>query len=190
MIYSAADLLAQRRLLGGLEPKNTSLAVERTDGISIDTILTIQLRQWYLDLLDHGDLRYLAPENIATEVTVQSEGDATIVRLTENCRRAFTLKLREWNHTATILPPSELQAVLRQQNNPYTAASADRPVAVLAREFGTEPRIAVYAWPRPATGSGALVTELAAVVDRGEKVFILDPSALATLPHSDFLINI
>lgn len=190
MNYTASELLALRRQLGGLEAKNTALAVERSDGINIDTLLAIQLRHWYLDLLDHGDPRYLAPENIAAEVPAIPEGDATLIRLPERCRRAFALRLRGWERSTRILPAADLPAVLRRQNNPYTAATAARPVAVMTGEFGTETYVGVKAWPEAGGGAGAVVTELSAVVDRGDNVFILDPSALATMPQSDFLINI
>lgn len=190
MHYSANELLALRRLLGGLEPKNTALAVERSDGISIDSILAIQLRNWFLDLLDNGDARFLAPEDLAAEVTASAQGDATLITLPEGCHRAFSVRLHGWKRSARILPPDEYDAALRRQNNPYTAATPDSPVAVLTAGRGTDLRMAVCAWPQADPTAEAPVAELAAVVDRGENVFILDPSALSTLPHSDFLVNI
>ncbi|MDE6436807.1 MAG: hypothetical protein K2K69_04790 [Muribaculaceae bacterium] len=185
MTYPATEILALRRTLGGLEARNTSLAVERTDGVSIDAILQVQLRRWYLDLLDHADPRLLAPENIASEVSFTAGTDGATILLPERCRRAFSVRLRGWARSVPILPASEFAGVLRRQRNPYTAATPVAPVAVMAQDIGTTPQPAVYAWP---ADSG--IAHLSAVVDRGEHIYILDPSALATMPQSNILIDI
>lgn len=187
--YSRAELLGYRRRIGGLEPLRSDCTVVSTDGIDVDTILEAQLRRWYLDLLDRGPRELIAPDNIPATTTVSRPdpplGDASVVRVPDICRRVFDIRLKGWSRAVEPLPASEIEAVVRRQLNPFTAATPARPVAVLLPPGSGQRVREILVWP-----SGTQVTVLHAAVDTGKDSYCFDESALAAIPATDILTQI
>lgn len=193
LTLSSAELLAHRRVLGGLEGRRHP-TVDRADGIDIDTVLSFRLRQWYLDLLDHGDPRLLAPENIAATCNILPEtapAGGILIELPAACRRAFKLKMRGWQCETEILDAAQLQSVINRQLNPFTASAPGRPIAVMTSEAGSRQPAQLIAWPADGNdGRKPQIETLVGVTDPGDELFILDESALASMPLSDILMSI
>lgn len=173
--FTKAQMLERRRLVGGLEPLRTDCSVSEADGIDIDRILEIELRNWYLDLLDNGPLSMLALTDMASASSITSGSGtfagATIVKPPESCRRAVSIFLQGWAEPATVLPQEEAGRCFTLQRNPYTSASKARPMAVRLSDGN------IATWP----AAGTLISLLAAA-DTGPESYVFDESALATLP--------
>lgn len=165
------EMLELRRVAGGLGHVRSDCSIERTDGLEVDEILLADTRKWYLDLLDTGDLRHLAPEDIGASVLLTTMYDfaGAVLTLPGNCRRVISVTMDNWRRPAPVLPASGFDMVSALQMNPYTAAAEETPVAVLSSD-GT-----VHVWP--STGK---VQSVIAVTDPGPDTYILDDSALPT----------
>ncbi|MDE6134768.1 MAG: hypothetical protein K2F79_04260 [Muribaculaceae bacterium] len=177
---TATELLKRRLVLAGLQPLNSGLDYRSTEGVDVDTIVTFRLRQWYLDLLDHGAPPMLAPENIAADVgsfAAAAPSGGVAIELPAACRRVFSLKMKGWQRSAPVGQETGLSDAIRRQLNPYSAATAARPLAILSGRT-------ILAWP---AGTGPQVQELTAVLDPGPGLYIMDESALSTLPVTDIL---
>lgn len=163
------EMLELRRVAGGLGHSRADCSIERTDGLEVDEILLADTRKWYLDLLDTGELRQLAPEDISASVllTTMYEFKGAILTVPDNCRRVFSVTMDNWRCAAPVLPASEYGRVAALQMNPYTAATEETPVAVLSADGK------VHAWP----GAGKAQSVIA-VTDPGPDLYILDDSAL------------
>ncbi len=171
-----AQMLKRRRLAAGLEPVRTDCTIERTDGLDVDALLLDGLRKWYVDLLANGPRHLLAEENIAEGIMLRgSASGASMLVLPSVCVRVFEVKLEGWARTAEVLPADMADTIHRRQRNPYTAATADHPVALAGVADTGEP--CILAWP-PA-GRPLLVS---AVTDEGENIYKLDEASLATMP--------
>jgi hypothetical protein len=179
--FSEAQLLERRRTLAGLEPLRTDCTIECVDGIDVDTLLKQQLRQWYLDLLDKGDLRQLALQDVASQLTLlcRSDGGADIT-LPETCRRLIAIRMGTWLHEAEVVKAADAKRRLAMVGNSYCRPGVNTPLAV---DFGGG-RITVY----PAEPGMNIVTATAAV-DAGPGKYIFDESALASLADLPLTLN-
>ena len=183
-----AEMLRRRRIAGGLEPHRADCAIEQTDGIDIDAVLELQLRQWYLDLLDKGSVSEVAPSNIAASVeisAVSGNPGGTVLTPPEMCRRVFAVKLKGWLRAVEVEPASEAERIIQLQSNPYTAATAAHPVAVATGGASGGRASEILAWP--AATQALTVT---AAIDPGEDYYTFDESALASMPSTQILLEI
>ncbi len=170
-----SEMLERRRLVGGLEPLRTDCSVSHADGIDIDALLEIQLREWYVALLDTAPVGMLAPEDIAGQCSIEIgsgpwEGGAMIT-VPDSCRRPLSVFLQGWMVPAAIQRTDQTDTVLCRQLNPYTAADETKPVAIVLHDG----RIA--AWPY-----GRRIGQLTAILDKGPGIYSFDEAALATIP--------
>ncbi len=167
-------MLAYARMKAMLEPQRADCAIEYTDGIEVDALLEEQLRQWYLSLLLHGAREHLAEVDVAVQSVLNSAvspGGGSVVSLPQACLRALEIRMDGWLCAAPILPASALPHLVRRQRNPFLAATASTPVAVMS-EDGRH----IYAYP-----GGAAVLRLMGAVDEGVESYSFDESALASL---------
>lgn len=163
-------------------------AVEYTDGIDVDRLLEQELRAWYVNLLDTAPPEMLAPENIAGSTSAQAHivPGAARISLPENCRRVLDIKLKGWSMAVKVLPSEHYQEMVRHQTNPFTASTIASPVAVMAPWSPDGVSAAVVAWP-PGSIQPQVET-LTAICDPGPDKYILDETALATLPANGSII--
>lgn len=173
--YTSDELLAHARLLMGFDHVRSDCGVTQTDGIDVNSLISDSLRQWHLNLLDHGDVRLLSPESCTfTAASSPGKVSGTILKPNENCRRLLSVRLAGWHHAVEILPTTKMEQIIRDQLNPYTAATTSHPVAVAAETSNS-----VYCWPQ-ASEYGS--SEITGICDHGPDIFTLDDSALSTLP--------
>lgn len=171
-----AQMLKRRRLAAGLEPVRTDCTVERTDGLDVDALLLDGLRKWYVNLIATAPRHLLAEENIAEGVMLRGTArGASMLVLPEVCRRVFEIQLEGWTRPAPVRPACDADIVHMLQRNPYTAATADAPVALAGTS--DDGQACIFAWP--AAGRPSLV---AAVTDEGENMYNLDEAALDSMP--------
>lgn len=171
MTLSTEEMLNQWRLRRALEPLRSDCTVERTDGIDLDSLLRLEMRDWYLKLLDTASLEYLAPVDLAGDValSVGDDGVAT-VNLPERCRRVVEVMLDEWERPATILAPDSPLA--RCQQSVYSRGGSVAPVAV--QEAG---RLRLYS----VAGQSPVITRLLCVAEPEDGVYTFDERALSLI---------
>ena len=100
-----------------------------------------------------------------------------------NCRRLFDLRLAGWTRAVEVLAPTEAERVMSLQLNPFTAATAERPIAVVvAGRTGGEGPV-LMAWP-----ASLKVTLLTAAVDYGPERYVLDECGIEDLFSDNILI--
>ncbi len=165
------EMLERWRLYRAMEPLRADCVVERTDGLDIDTILRIQMRAWYLDLLDFADPVRLAPVDVAPRSMLLPEADGSaVITLPPDCRRLLELKVEGWEIPATLTVPGTQLAL--EQMNPYTRGSCHAPVAVVNRF-----RCRIYPLPSP----GAAIEWALAAVAPADGSYSMDDSALGLI---------
>lgn len=174
--YTKDEMTRLWRERAGLEPAVTGCSVTRHDGIDVDAIIERRAREWYLGLLNGGERRCLAEEDIAPRVNfVTDSNNIGRCALPLDVCRVFEVRMAGWLSSAKVVaePPARLLAML---DNPYCRLSPSCPAA------WTEGNTLCVA---PASQMRAALTDavtILAAVDPGDGCFILDECALATIP--------
>lgn len=167
------EMLQAWLLAKHLTPLRSDAAVTRRDGIDLSRLATAEMRGWYLDLLDHGETRHLAPSDLARDVALRRNDDGSAsVLLPEGVRRVLDVKLTCWRRSAQIVDAgSEIAA---RQHNRYARGGVCSPVAVR-----TPDGLQLYSVPPGA--AGVAIERLLVAMDRGEAVYEMDDSALSLI---------
>lgn len=152
------------RLLRAAEPLRLDCTVERTDGVDLDSILRSQMRSWYLQLLDGGDERFLAPEDVAAQARVESADGLTVVSAPPQVRRVLRLQFSDWDSPIAPLAPE--QTVRARAANRFSR----RPLAARV-----SPRVIIV------SGTSGTLSSLICAVDPGEDSYVFDDAALSRL---------
>ena len=177
--YTKDEMTALWRGRAGLEPAVTSCGITRHDGVDVDTAIGQRARQWYLDLLYRGDRRYLALEDISPRVSFSTDGyNIGRCALPLDVCRVFEVRLAGWASSARVArrPPARLLSLLA---HPDCRGSMTVPAAWLEND--------ILCVAPAAEARGALIQPLmiTAAVDPGPQSFIIDDSALSTIPVFD-----
>jgi len=168
---SPDEMLLHWRLYRAMEPLRADCEVERLDGLDTDAILRMQMRAWYLDLLDFGDPALLTPVDVASRAMLSPERDGVaVITLPHDCRRLLDLKVEGWERSARLTAPGTQLAM--EQLNPYTRGNCHAPVAVVDRF-----RCRIYPFPAP----GARIERALAAVAPADGSYSFDDSALSLI---------
>lgn len=165
------EMLAYVRLMQGLEPLRADCSVEYTDGIDVNAVLEQKIRARYLDLLRTAPRALLAEDDLADECSslpVYPPGGTRVV-LPAVCVRVFDICMAGWRKAVPVQDPELKDIIVRRQKNPFTAATAESPVAVMN---GDDPH-SVLVFP-----GGEAVTTLSCVADYGPARYAFDDAAL------------
>lgn len=165
-------MLAQWKLRRGFAPLRSDCVITRHDGIDLDALHRLEMRDWYLDLLDTAPVNLLALTNIAGDIAVVAHGDNTAaVTLPENCRRVVEFQLGGWKRPAVITQPGSALALL--QSNRYSRGGSENPVVV---RHGN--RLLIYSLPK----DGAVaITRAMAVMEPADGTYEMDEAALSLI---------
>lgn len=107
--YSASQLLDFARRVLGYTHSVEGAEIEQTEGLCVDTMLATALRQWYLDLLDNADERFIASDGTARGLCTAAPANGARVNFETGVRRVFRLQLDGWECEAEVLGPECLQ---------------------------------------------------------------------------------
>jgi hypothetical protein len=169
--YSKSQLLEYRRKIAGLEPLRTDCSIEIVDGIDVDSLLEQELRLWYLDLLDNGDVALLETTDIASTLALSTRPDgAAIIKLPDNCRRVLSIRLNGWLTDAKVLDLRSAERRLQLLRNAYARPGTADPLAV---DLGNGSLLVAPA--------DSYVASAVAIRDPGDDKFIFDEKALINL---------
>lgn len=169
---SSSEMLAQWKLRRGFEPLRADCVISRADGIDLDALHRLEMRDWYLNLLNTAPVEMLVLTDIASDITViPTEDGVGTVLLPESCHRLVEFQLNGWSRPATIIEPPDCYEA-QMQINPYSRGGVAQPVVVKRAN-----RLHLYSLP-PGTPS---ILRAMAVVEPADGTFEMDESALATI---------
>ena len=172
---SSEEMLAQWKLRRGFEPLRSDCVITRSDGVDIDQLLRLEMRDWYLNLLSTGPIEMLATTNIANDIAVVvGEDNVGIVTLPESCRRIVEFQLEGWLRPAKIITNPHCQEALLQ-DNPYSRGGCEQPVVVLDGN-----RLFLYSLP----SSTPKIVRAIAVMEPTDGSYVLDERGLSTISNS------
>lgn len=160
----------------GLEEKRLDCSVELFEGVDASARMAVEMRQWYLRLMDSGPLEVLVVRDIAGRLgPFAFDGRGWRTQLPADVRRAVSVTAAG----SAAVPvwragydDDRIEAFLRRADNPWLRGSVASPVAIAAAGYLT-----VYAGTAPVT-----VTSFLAVTDPGEETFEFDEKALSLIP--------
>ncbi len=168
-------MLAQWKLRRGFAPLRADCVITRRDGIDLDALHRLEMRDWYLDLLDTAPVNLLALTNIAGDIAVVEHDDnAATVTLPENCRRVVEFQLGGWERPAVITQPGTALALL--QSNRYSRGGCENPVVV---RHGN--RLFIYSLPKDGVDT---ITRAMAVMEPVDGTYEMDEAALYLINNS------
>ena len=172
---SEDEMVALWRRVMHLDPVRRECTVERDDGIDVDGLLRIHLRQWYAALLRTAQLAWLPIEDLRTQVTVTASADGVVTAtLPARCVRPVEWQLAGWSHSVTEFAAPD-SSVARRQLSPWTRSGTERPAAVLHDQ-----RVLLYSLP---AGVTPVLTLARCVAAPAAGHYALRHDALCTLPR-------
>lgn len=175
MTLSHEQMLAQWKMRHYLEPVRSDSEVSRSNGVNVDYMLSLEMRDWYLELLDKGELRYLELTDIASETATinRPETGAVVIKLPEQCRRVVSVKIA--GNEREIMPEQDEYRKYLQLSE-YTRGGASEPVAVMTK--GGE----LVLYGNDINGKAPEIEHIYAVMLPPDGKYVLDESALKTIP--------
>lgn len=172
LTLSTEEMLGVWKLKRYFEPLRSDCELTRTDGIDLNRLQLMEMREWYLNLLDKGDLSLLQVSDISRDVALKHLGDGSAtITLPAECRRVIELKLDGWNRPAILVSPGSPIAALQQ--SPYSRGNVEEPVAITHCGY-------LHIYTPPSTT--ARIVTLKCVLEPAEGKYVIDERALATIP--------
>lgn len=179
MLYSRQQLLEQWMLRKYMIPLRTDCNVSRADnGIDYESMASIEMTDWYLNLLDTADPGLLDPVDIADETASVYHPSRKVLEITlpDNCRRVVSLSIK--GHATPVVPVAYGSAEARLQQSEYSCGGSIMPVAV-----ATGGKLYVYA--ADTEGNPPQITSIMAVTVPPDGFFRMNPRALSTITKSE-----
>lgn len=170
-----SQMLEAWRRRAGLEPLNRDCTIERFDGIDADAVIAERMRQWYLDLLDNGDLKLIGSATEASSLVkarLTTGNGSAVIETDPSVRRLLTIRLSGWERSAAVVDRSDAAGLIGLQDNRYSRAGTASPLA-----YRDEAGLVIAT---PATG--VTVISAMAIIDPGADTYILDERALDSIP--------
>lgn len=175
MTLTHDQMLATWRLLKGYEPLRNDAAVTRTDGVDLDSLLSLEMEAWYCNALATAPLEMLEPVNIAFQVSYTINPDQSVtIPLPDNVVRIIGVKLDCWAHEARLLYPGTDDAEIEWQTSPYARAGDCAPVVVVERNL-----LRLYSVPEGVTSP--VITRLDVIARPDDGSYTFNPSLLNTI---------
>lgn len=170
---SSDEMLAQWKLRRGFAPLRVDCMITRSDGVDLDELLRLEMRDWYLNLLSTAQVEMLATTNIADDIAIvpMSDGEATVM-LPQNCRRIVEFQLEGWERPAIILTDASSREAFMQQN-PFARGNSVQPIAL---KHGN--RLFLYTVPQ---NQQPKITRAIAVMEPTDGSYEMDETALSTI---------
>lgn len=172
---SEMEMLALWKQMLRVEPVRRECAVERDDGIDLDSYLVAHLQQWYARLLLTGPLEWLPVEDMSTKVNLMADADGVVTAMKpDGYVRAVEWMLGGWGHSVTqFLAPDDALALA--QCSPWTRSGPCHPAIVEHDDrlllYGIEP------------GTLPVLTMARCVAVPADGRYVMHRAALDTLPQ-------
>lgn len=169
---SSSEILAQWKLCRGFEPLREDCEITRTDGVNLDALLRLEMRNWYLNLLKTAPIEMLVLTNIANDIAiVANDNNVGVVQLPESCRRLVEFQLKGWKRPAKIIDNPNCRDAL-MQDNAYSRSGCEQPIVI---KRGNS--LHIYSLP----DATPTIVRAMAVMEPTDGSYEMDESALATI---------
>lgn len=176
LTYNSTEILNLWKTIMHLEPVRRDCMIERDDGIDIDALLTLHIRQWYAQLLETAPAEWLPIEDVKNDCRLNLGNDQVVTAtLPPQCVRPVEWKLKGWQHSVThFLKPGDPEAIVQQCE--WTRGRSHCPAVI---DMGNTMQLFSAA-------SNSLPTlEVARCVVRpADDIYRFHAAALSTIPHS------
>lgn len=158
----------------GLVNEHAQGSVEIFDNKDLTKRLHMEMRQWYLDLLDNGNLRHLVLCDIKDRIDVSNVSKGIwLLKIPADVRRVISIAIDGAENTVAFYDP-ELDTYQHALNaNPFSRSGLSQPTAIK----NPDKSITLFCCSEQLP---ALAYAMA-VVDPGDEVYEFDESALSIL---------
>lgn len=159
----------------GFVSAHSGCSMELFDYTDLKQRLNVEMRQWYLHLLDHGDLRYIVLHDVAERLTLTGDlGGIWHARLPVDVRRLVSLTVSGAEVPVTVASAGSDVRRDTLNRNRFARSGRHRPTAFV-NDDGTLTLFCRDAVTKP------VILSAMAVVDPGDETYELDESALKLL---------
>lgn len=158
-----------------LQPVRRECTIERTDGIDVDELLLVHIRQWYAALLQSAPLHMVPVADVKRHLTdvAVAAGGVVAVGVPPQCVRPVEWKLSGWQKSVTLfLEPSALEAAY--VHSEWTRPGVCDPAAV---DYGDH--ILLFSLP---DGAQPQFDVARCVVRPTDGTYTFHSAALSTIP--------
>lgn len=167
------EMLVQWKLHRGFAPLRADCVIERTDGVDLDAILRLEMRDWYLNLLDNAPIEMLAPTDIKNSIAIMKQSDGSgVVTLPENCRRVVEFQLKGWRQPAKIITNMNSHEAMLQTNK-YSRAKCQSPIVIKHHN-----KLFIYSLPND---TNPTIEQALAIMEPADGSYILDERGLSLI---------
>lgn len=164
-------MLSQWRMRRALEPLRSDCTIERIDGIDLDSFLKMEMRDWYLNLLDTAPLHLLSLSDVASFVSLSFNNDlSATIMLPKGCRRIVEILIDCCDNPVEIVAADSPLAMCQQ--NPFSRSGSVSPVAILHHD-----RVIIYAG-----ANNFNISHMLCVMEPDDGFYELDEAALSLIP--------
>lgn len=175
MNVSEQEMLTLWRRVMHLDPVRRECTVERDDGIDVDALLLIHLRQWYAHLLVTAPLEWVPIEDVRAQVDVSADQQGVVTAVLPSCAvRPVEWQLAGWDHSVTTFVDPHTP-LARRQLNMWTRSGTMDPAAVWHPG-----RLTLYSLP---AGVSPVLLLARCVAAPEQNRYVFHQSALETLPR-------
>lgn len=175
MRLSEGEMLDLWKKVMHLQPVRRSCTIERTDGIDVDELLLIHIRQWYAHLLLSASDSVVPVEEVKDSLVEYSvlPGGVVSVKVPPHCVRPVEWKLSAWQKSVTLFlqPGIGEEAYLHSE---WTRPGVCDPAAV---DYGDH--LLLFSLPE---GESLSFDMARCVVRPADGTYAFHASALSTIP--------
>lgn len=174
MSCSPSEMLDLWKTVMRLTPVRRECTIERDDGIDLDALLTLHIRQWYAHLLATAPPLWLPVDDLKDHITLTARAGGVVeAALPPRCVRPVEWRLSNWSHSVShFLDPASPQA--QAQYSEWTRGGSQQPAIV---DHGRH--LTLYSGLAGTTPQ----LEMARCVTRPEQgAYVFHQAALSTIP--------
>lgn len=172
---SEDETVALWRKILNFDISRRECSVERDDGINLDELLKVHIRQWYAHLLSTAPAGWVPTSDVSSlaQVNVDKDGVATVI-LPEHCVRVLEIQMSGWHRPiCEFLSPTCRES--KMQISEWLRGGTENPVAVAYSD-----RLILYSVD---TATQASILRLYAVIRPYQDTYTFSHEAMSTIPQ-------
>ena len=174
MRLDEGEMLNLWKTIMHLQPVRRDCTIERDDGIDVDALLLVKIRQWYACLLQSAPEGVVPVEDVKDHLSLMMADNGVVTAIVPpECVRPVEWKLSAWKKSVTLfLQPDVPEAAYL--HNEWTRPGVCEPAAV---DYGN--RILLFSLPE---GELPIFDMARCVVRPADGTYAFHASALSTIP--------
>lgn len=130
MKMSEQEMMNLWKLRTGIMPLRQGCTIEREDGIDVEFLSFLDMREWYANLLKEAPIDWLPCREMKDELSLKVDTDNVgCISLPEGCIRPVRIKLASWQRGVEQFWEATTPVAMLQENN-YSRGNAANPVII------------------------------------------------------------